>query len=190
MIFTKTIIIIIFLLNLEDEIDDRLFLTFVHFTLDGAISLKKLITSWDMYRNMCWILFSDGIWEADCVCVCVCVDGALSIDSTVSFPCGSWATDVEEVNPKAAFVPDRLVLFLSRSDTLIILRTTSCSSLFIHFLSSPFRTPFPSSHSLSLSSWSLRNCFKLLDMRRTSIIYSLRHANKVILAFIFQDIRR
>lgn len=96
-------------------------------------------------------------------------------------PWGSGTTDPWRVNPKAAFVPDRLVLFLSRSATLIISRTTSCPSLFIRF-PSPFLSPSRSS--------GITLFRELFDIRRTSTIYSLRRANKVTLILPQRSIKR
>lgn len=92
-------------------------------------------------------------------------------------PWGSGATDPWRVNPKAAFVPDRLVLFLSRSATLIILRTTSCPSLFI-------RLPFLSAPRALISSVQMQRRHAVQSCSifvAPSAIYPLRRANKVTL---------
>lgn len=109
------------------------------------------------------------------------IDGFLRL-----LPWGSEATDPWRVNPKAAFVPDRLVLFLSRSAALIILRTTSCPSLFIRFLSPSFsHLPGPDAFFTAISC-----CSELFDIRRTSTIYLLQRANKVTLIFCMHGVKR
>jgi len=127
------------------------------------------------------------------------IDGSLQL-----LPWGSGATDPWRVNPKAAFVLDRLVLFLSRSATLIILRTT-CAPLYL-FTSLSLSVSFSLSLYISVSlsfSYSCSppsrssglfavasRCSELFDIRRTSTIYPLRRANKITLILPQHGVKR
>lgn len=130
---------------------------------------KSLLVPWDMYRDVCKDTLLSGRIKK--------LTGWRPIDEFHRLlPWGSGATDPWRVNPKAAFVPDRLVLFLSRSTTLIILRTTSCLSLFM-------RLPLSLSYSRALTSsvqmqrrHAVPSCSIFVA---SSIIYPLQRANKV-----------